>query len=303
MRLAPPIPLACGSLSPEPLMIPAFCVLWSLAFAVSKLALADCPPLTLLTIRFFTAGAIALAVAALRGASWRLTWRDGLTLAAIGVANHALYLGLSYSGMRTLSSGLMALIVSTNPVLTSLLAACFLGEKMTVRKSVGLMLGVAGVAVIVESRLAGGTADALGSGFAVAALMSLSGGAVLFKRLAPGADLMVGNGIQVLAGGLALAPIALTFESVGDIVPTWHLFAALAYLVLCGSIAAQFLWLRLLKVFGASAASAWHFLMPPLGMLFGWILIGERVYAPDLIGVMPVAAGIWLVTRPGAGRR
>ncbi len=298
MRLAPPISLARGELNLEPLLIPAFCVLWSLAFGISKLALADCPPLLLLMIRFFAAGAIALAVAAMTGGNWRLTWRDVLMLAAIGVANHAIYLGLSYSGLRTVSSGLMALIVSTNPVLTSLLAACFLGETMTLRKVAGLMLGIAGVAMIVESRLAGGAADALGVGFAVAALLSLSAGTVLFKKFASGADAMAGNGVQLIAGGLAVAPFAFTLESVGDIIPTWRLFGALAYLVLCGSVVAYLLWFRLLKVFGASAASAWHFLMPPLGMLFGWILLGEHVNAPDLIGVVPVAAGIWLVTRP-----
>ena len=54
---------------------------------------------------------------------WRLRWRDVAVLAVIGIANNALYLGFSYSGMQTVSAGLTALIVSTNPVLTSLLAA------------------------------------------------------------------------------------------------------------------------------------------------------------------------------------
>jgi drug/metabolite transporter (DMT)-like permease len=58
------------------------------------------------------------------------------------------------------------------------------------------------------------------------------------------------------------------------------------------------LWFRLVTVYGATAASAYHFLMPPLGMLFGCILLGEHVHAPDLLGVVPVAAGTWLVTRP-----
>jgi drug/metabolite transporter (DMT)-like permease len=57
------------------------------------------------------------------------------------------------------------------------------------------------------------------------------------------------------------------------------------------------------RLYGATAASAYHFLMPPLGMLFGWMLLGEHVHAPDLLGVVPVAAGIWLVTRPSHSRR
>jgi hypothetical protein len=77
----------------------------------------------------------------------------------------------------------------------------------------------------------------------------------------------------------------------------------MAYVILCGSVAAYLLWFRLVTVYGATAASAYHFLMPPLGMLFGWILLGEHVHAPDLLGVVPVAAGIWLVTRPPHSRR
>jgi drug/metabolite transporter (DMT)-like permease len=77
----------------------------------------------------------------------------------------------------------------------------------------------------------------------------------------------------------------------------------MAYLILCGSVVGYLLWFRLLTTFGATAASAYHFLMPPLGMLFGWILLGEHVDARDLLGVAPVAAGIYLVTRPGHKRR
>jgi drug/metabolite transporter (DMT)-like permease len=200
--------------------------------------------------------------------------------------------------MSTVSAGLTALIASMNPVLTSLLAVCFLGERMTVRKIIGLALGVAGVAFIVESRITSGAASMPGIGLVGAGLMSLVGGTILFKRFAPNANLAVGNGVQNLAGGLALTPFAFAFESIVEIAPSWRLFAALAYLTLCGSVVGYLLWFRLLTRFGATTASAYHFMMPPLGMLFGWLLLGEHVDARDLIGVLPVAAGIYLVTRP-----
>lgn len=298
MRVAMPAAAARG-VNPQPLLIPAFCVLWSLAFAAAKVALADCPPLWLLTIRFLAAGAITLAGAAMLGVDRRVSFRDGVVLAATGVANNALYLGFSYCGMRLMPSAMMALIVSMNPVLTGLLATRFLGERLTVRKLAGLVLGIGGVAIILQSRSAGGTTTMAGIGFAVAALLSLTTGTILFKRFAPDADLIVANGVQMLAGAVALAPFAMAFESVGDVVPTWRLLAAFAYLTVLGSIVAYLLWFRLLTVFGATAASACHFLMPPLGMLFGWLLLDEHVHAVDLIGVVPVAAGIWLVTRPG----
>jgi drug/metabolite transporter (DMT)-like permease len=67
-----------------------------------------------------------------------------------------------------------------------------------------------------------------------------------------------------------------------------------------GEATSAVLWFHLLKVCGATAASAYHFLMPPLGMLFAWIILGEHVEVRDLMGIVPVALGIYLVTRPAA---
>ena len=89
-------------------------------------------------------------------------------------------------------------------------------------------------------------------------------------------------------------------SDVGDIVPSARLLEAFAFLMLGGSILAYLLWFHLLKVCGATAASAYHFLMPPLGVLFAWMVLGEHVEIRDLMGIVPVALGIYLVTRPAA---
>src|ERR1700704_2956033 len=297
MQVATPVP-APAAVSTLPLRIAAFCVLWSSAFAVAKLALADCPPLLLLMARFLLAGAVMLGAAAVLRTPWHFTRRDIVVLALLGVANNALYLGLNYVGMRSISAGLSALIVSANPVLTAVLAAVFLQERMTWRKAAGLLLGVGGVAFIVQSRMVTGVDSPVGVAFTIAALVSLVGGTILYKRVAPNGGLWIGNGVQNLAGGVALVPFAFTFESVGEIVPSWRLFLALAYLVLVVSAFAFVLWFQLLTERGATAASAYHFLKPPLGIFFGWLLLGEHVAWHDLLGVLPVAIGIYLVTRP-----
>ena len=281
-----------------PLMVVAFCLLWSSAFAVAKLAIADCPPLLLLTFRFLLAGIVMLGAAALSGVSLKMSRRDLILFAALGVANQAAYLGLGYIGLKSISAGLSALVISANPVLTAVLAAIFLGERMTWRKALGLVLGVGGVAFVVQSRLSGGLEHPEGIALTLVALVSLVIGTILFKRFAPKGGLWVGNGVQSLSAGFAILPFAFTFESVNDIVPTWRLAAAMAFLVLLVSVFAYLLWFKLLERSGATAASSYHFLMPPLGMLFGWLLLGEHVSAIDLAGIVPVALGIYLVTRP-----
>jgi drug/metabolite transporter (DMT)-like permease len=236
------------------------------------------------------------------GVPLNLSRRDVLIFAMLGIANQAVYLGLSYVGIRSISSGLAALVISGNPVLTAVVAAALLNEQMTWRKAAGLLLGVGGVAFVVESRLAGGVEHPVGIAFTIAALVSLVAGTILFKRFAPTGGLWIGNGVQSLSAGFAILPFAFTFESAGDIVLSWRLIASLVYLALFVSVFAYLLWFHLLRVSGATVASSYHFMMPPLGMLFGWLLLGEHVALTDLAGIVPVAIGIYLVTRPASSR-
>jgi drug/metabolite transporter (DMT)-like permease len=154
------------------------------------------------------------------------------------------------------------------------MAACFLNERMTWRKAAGLLLGVIGVAFVVESRIAGGVDHPVGIAFTIAALLSLVGGTILFKKFAPAHGLWIGNGVQSLSAGLITLPFALTFENVGDIVPSGLLLAAVAYLAIFVSVFAYLLWFHMLTVSGAT----------------------------DVVGIVPVALGIYLVTRLPSSR-
>lgn len=297
MSLAASMSVPRSRFNALPFAIGLFCLLWSYAFVAGKIGVTHCPPLILLAARFSLAGILILGATLVRG-DWSLSWRDVLIFAVLGIANNALYLGLGYTGLQSVSAGLGGLIVSANPVFTAALAALLLGEGMTWRKASGLLLGIIGVTLIVWHRLSVGTDSLHGIIFTLASLASIVAGTILFKLLAPRGSLWIGNGVQNLAAGIVLTPVALTFADVHAIDFTPSLIGAFAFLVLGGSILAYWLWFHLLKVCGATAASAYHFLMPPLGMLFAYLVLGEHVEARDLLGIIPVALGIYLVTRP-----
>src|SRR6201999_1562693 len=306
MSIAPAIavPAPRSRLNALPLYIGLFCLLWSFAFVAGKIGVTDCPPLILLAARFTLAGILILGLSAFRRQdrqyAWQFSWREVPTFAILGLANNALYLGLGYTGLKSVSAGLGGLIVSANPIFTAGLAALFLGEVLTWRKVLGLLLGITGVGLIVWHRMSVGTDSLHGILFTLASLASIVTGTILFKLFAPKGSLWIGNGIQNLAAGIVLIPIAFTFADVSEIVPSLRLLGAFAFLVFGGSILAYFLWFHLLKVCGATEASAYHFLMPPLAMFFAWLVLGEQVAARDLLGIVPVALGIYLVTRQAA---
>src|SRR3954462_15595472 len=174
MSLAPSVAVPRATFNPLPLTIGLFCLLWSFAFVAGKIGVTDCPPLILLAGRFSLAGILILGITALRGELWSsLTWRDAAIFAILGVANNALYLGLGYTGLQSVSAGLGGLIVSANPVFTAVFAALLLPEPLAWGKIAGLLLGVAGVTFIVWHRIAVGPDSLHGILFTLASLASL----------------------------------------------------------------------------------------------------------------------------------
>src|SRR5690349_12399124 len=152
MSLVSSIAVPRARFNPLPLYIGVFCLLWSYAFVAGKIGVTHCPPLILLAARFSLAGIIILGISAFQRDGWSMTWRDAAMFAVLGIANNALYLGLGYTGLQSVSAGLGGLIVSANPVFTAVFAALLLGEPLTLRKVAGLALGTIGVAMIVWHR-------------------------------------------------------------------------------------------------------------------------------------------------------
>jgi drug/metabolite transporter (DMT)-like permease len=300
MSLAPSVPAPRPALNWFPLEITLFCLIWSFAFVAGKIGVAYCPPLLLLAARFSLAGVLILAIQAVRREPWQMSWRDAVVFAIIGIANNALYLGLGYTGLKTISAGLGGLIISANPVFTAVFAALLLGEALTWRKVLGLTLGIIGVTMIVWHRISVGTDHLEGIFYTLASLASIVAGTILFKQLAPTGSLWIGNGIQNLSAGVVLAPVALAVSSTDAIVWNVQLLGVFVFLVFAASILAYMIWFRLLKERGAMVASAYHFVMPPLSMVFAFLVLGEHVSPQDLLGVIPVAIGVYLVTRTPA---
>ena len=283
------------------LLVLLFCLAWASGFTAAKLALTTAPPALFGGIRFLLTGAALLGYAAWRGQlRGAIPWGS---LAVLGLLNQAGYQGLAWQGMSGVSAGLATIIVSLNPILTAALASPLLGEKLHWRKILGLLLGFAGAVFVVRHRLAGGTEDPRGVLLVVGALLSLVAGTVAFKWLAPQVTLPVAVGVQTASAGLFLLALGGLFEHAALIDWGPRFWLVMGWCVLVVSIGALLLWFWLLRNGSASSASALHFLIPPTGLAMSWLVLGESISPADLLGVVPVALGIWLATRPAPARR
>lgn len=278
-----------------------FVLLWSSAFAAGKFALQVSPPMLFLGTRFFLAGILMVGFAVVTG-SYRPVGLQGWgRLVVLGILNQAGYQGLAWVAMGTVSSALTAVVISMNPIFIALLAVPMLGERLTVRRTAGLALGLCGVVIVLNSRISVSGEDLGGIAILGVSLASMVVGTVLFKTWKVDAPLSVAIGGQFISAGLLLLAVGAFSEDWAQIAWGLQYTLVMAYIVLGVSIGGVGLWFFLLTHGSASSASALHFLMPPFGLMFGWLLLGEPVATGDLIGIVPIAIGIWLAThRPKA---
>jgi drug/metabolite transporter (DMT)-like permease len=271
--------------------------LWASAFVPSRVLARGAPPLGILAIRFLIAGGILMVLAA----ALRLPVpRDGgtwLRIFGIGLGSNAIYLGLSYIALRHLSAGMGSIIASTNPLILALLAPSLLGEPLTRRKLIGLVLGFSGVVLAMHARAGSQTARLSDVVLSVLGVLAFVLSNILYKRMRERPHPLVLNGGQLLCAGIALIPAALALEGVPHLVWTAPLVWSLAYLILVLSLGASMLWFWILQHGEASRVSAYFFLTPVFGLLLGAILLNEQLTRLDGAALLVIAAGLWLAAR------
>ena len=250
-----------------------FSLLWASAFVVVKIALRDVPPLFLMASRFLVAGAALLAFAVARGRRLPTT-SQWPVIALLGVLNYALYLGLTALALRHLSAGMGAVLASLNPLLVAIVAPWVLGERLTVRKVVGLVTSFGGVTWVMWGRLGDDNRPSAMMLVGLAAVCIVTA-ALIFKRLSPDRDLMVLNGGQLLVAGLVLAVPSLAWEPLAGLRLTSTFVVAWLYLIGGISWLAMGLWFWLLRHGDATRASAYFFLNPIFGLVLGALFLGE----------------------------
>jgi drug/metabolite transporter (DMT)-like permease len=277
-------------------MATAFCTIWAFGFPISKLVIQICPPETFLGIRFLISGLLMLGWAFWRGhVRASVPW---LGLAALGMVNFGLSNGLAWGGVVTVSAGTATIILGALPVLVGVAGAVALGDRLSPLRVLGLALGLGGVAFVVRNRIEFSGEDWVGTVMVVGSLITQTAGTVLYKRWSPPLPLTILVGAQQFAAGAVLLLVGLAFEHTRHIQLTGTFWIGLAYMALLNSIVSFQLWFFMLSRGSATSVASLQFVLPPLGLLFSWMLLGETVSIYDLIGVVPIALGIWLTTRP-----
>ena len=273
-----------------------FVLLWSTGFIVARYGTKDAGPLTFLTVRTaIAAGILFLLARVTREAS--LAWGQIRVQSLVGVGIHAMYLGGVFVAIdHGLPSGVSALIAALHPVVTTVLGRLLLGEDLSQRRILGVVLGCVGVLAVVIER--GGASDEITSVALIAmglAVLGMSGGTLIQRRSAVGVPLLAGTAWQYLSTTAILGVGAVVVEG-WDFTLTTRSVMSLAWAVGVLSLAAILIMLWLLHRQAASQVSSLFFLTPALSTVEGAILFGEKLGVLSMIGLIVAILGVWLAT-------
>jgi len=273
-----------------------FVVLWSSAFVTTKPITANSDPFAALAFRFFFV-ALGFLIFAIYKRQKILTTRKNLIQSILsGVLFHGVYLGgVFYSVSIGMPTGIAALIVTLQPILTNALAGKFLNEKVSSKQWIGVILGFFGATLVLGFDI-GTSLPIVGVVASFVALLAITTSTLWQKKIDNNLPLSVSNMYQAI-GGCVFHLINITLFTDPYINFTSTFLIAMSHQIFLVSFGAFTILMFLIKNESASKTVSIFFLIPPTTALMAWLFLNEALTNLDLIGFAIATLGVYIATR------
>ena len=279
-----------------------FVFLWSTGWIVARAIAPYADPLTYLSVRYAAAALLLVAYAFASGARWPSAKAEFGHMLVSGVLGVAFYFaGVWYAIAHGVPAGVSGLIAAVQPLLTALLAPVFLNERTSWLQWSGILLATAGLAVVLQPKLAGvAPADlaelSFALGFNILGMVTFTFASIHQKKYLATCDLRVLTPIQLLSALAVTLPVAILTEDM-RLEWNWVTLAVLAWSVLALSIGAGALFLMLIRSGAVSRAASLIYLVPLVVAVEAYILFGETLTMVQMAGMAITIAGVALAVR------
>lgn len=281
-----------------------FVITWGSGYLATKVGLQYAPPFTFLSLRFAFGLLLVVPVALAVRPQWPRSGSEWFHVALAGVLMHALNLGGShYAQYLGMSAGIAALVLALQPLVTAMVAAPLLGERLARPQWLGVALGLIGVGLVVWHKV---DLNALTAGALAAvaiALVAITAGTLYQRIFCPAVDLRAASVVQFVASLVVLFPLAVWVEDF-RYTPAWPMFGAIAFLVVFASILAVNALHTLMRRGEATRVTSLLYLTPIIAVALEWAMFGVRPTLLTAVGIAVTCAGVamvaWRPRMPGA---
>ena len=273
-----------------------FILLWSSAFITTKPIVDYSDPFAALAFRFFFVAVGFYFFSLYSDSSIVIKKKNLIESVLSGVLFHGLYLGgVFYSISIGMPTGIAALIVTLQPILTNALSGPILGEKVNLRQWIGVLLGFIGAALVLGLDV-GFEIPLLGLVATIVALIAITTSTIWQKKLSNNLPLSVSNFYQALGGCLFHVVIVILFaEPYIDFTKTF--FIAMGHQIFLVSYGAFTILMFLIKNNSASKTVSIFFLIPATSAFMAWLFLNEDLTNLDLLGFLIASIGVYIATR------
>ena len=273
-----------------------FIVLWSSAFVTTKPIIDNSDPFAALAFRFFFVALGFFIFSIYTKQKILINHKNLLQSFFSGILFHGVYLGgVFYSVSIGMPTGIAALIVTLQPILTNALAGKFLGEKVTFKQWIGVILGFLGAALVLGFDI-GTSLPVIGVLASFIALLAITTSTLWQKKISNNLPLSVSNMYQAMGGCLFHIIIIFIFAD-PYINFTSTFLIAMSHQIFLVSFGAFTILMFLIKNNSASKTVSIFFLIPPTTAIMAWLFLNEKLNNLDLIGFAVATLGVYIATR------
>ena len=268
-------------------------LIWGMAYPIYKVGLSYTPPILFAGMRTFIGGILLFLVLlpTLRKLKFKKNWKQYIISA---ILNTVLFFGIQTVGLVFLPGGMFAVLIYFQPVLLSVLAWLWLGEDMTKKKIIGLILGGIGVLLISFDGISGDIST-LGIFLALVTAVVWAMGTVYVKSVSTQVDFLWMIAMQTIIGGSVLLLIGNIFEDFSNIVWNNEYIFSLGYGITLGIPIAYILYFGLINAGDSSKVASYTFLVPLISVLIGTLFLEEPLTFSLLTGMLLVVCSIYIV--------
>ena len=273
-----------------------FILLWSSAFITTKPIIDNSDPFSALAFRFFFVALGFYLFSLYSKQSIIIKQKNLIESVLSGVLFHGLYLGgVFYSISIGMPTGIAALIVTLQPVLTNALSGPILGEKVSLKQWIGVLLGFVGASLVLGLDV-GSEIPILGLAATIVALISITASTIWQKKLSNNLPLPVSNFYQAVGGCLFHILIIMFFVK-PYIQFNKTFIISMSHQIFLVSFGAFTILMYLIKKNSASKTVSIFFLIPATSALMAWLFLNESLTNLDLIGFLLTTIGVYIATR------
>lgn len=274
----------------------AVCIFWGSTYLAIRIGVQELPPFLFAGIRFLVAGGILLGYAALKGLPYPTRIQDIRSFFLIGLLLLFGGNGMVVVAEQWVHSGIASLLVATVPLFMALIEYFFIRkERLSWKGWVGLLVGFAGVGILVLAEDLSGAVNPLGALLLILGCLSWASGSVYSKTLKPTGSVVTHIGIQMLAGGASMTVFGLLLGEASRFQLSATGIGAMVYLIIFGSLIGYSAYIYMLQKWPAARVGTYAYVNPVIAVLLGNVVLGEKLTPSVLVATAVILLGVLLV--------